>query len=89
MVNSKKVAKKVVKKVAKKTTEDIKYELDIKYITANKINHNEFINFCLNGHINAVIAICAFCKDDFLITETFEKQLYKVIGERNSRFHSI
>ena len=27
-------------------------------------------------------------KDDFLMTETMEKQLYKVIGERNSRFHS-
>ena len=27
-------------------------------------------------------------KDDFLITETLEKQLYKVIGERNTKFHS-
>ena len=27
-------------------------------------------------------------KDDFLMTEIMEKQLYKVIGERNSRFHS-
>ncbi len=27
-------------------------------------------------------------KEDLLMTETMEKQLYKVIGERNTRFHS-
>jgi hypothetical protein len=27
-------------------------------------------------------------KEDFLMSETMEKQLYKVIGERNTRFHS-
>jgi hypothetical protein len=27
-------------------------------------------------------------KEDLLMTETTEKQLYKVIGERNTRFHS-